>query len=410
MLQRTGRTALGFVALLIMIIGLSVPPASAVETGDETPSSPNPAERAAPGVALAVAVGEGSCIGDEACFQNSGEVGADSCNGLESCYQNSGDVGADSCNGLESCSQQAMEIGDGSCNGETACRQQMAMDPDIDGFGICPFDFPCGSVGDNSCNGLDACFQNHGNVGNGSCNGEDICRNQSQTVGDCEFNSVMVDECVGATEPVVAITTPSDDVDVSDSLLAGFSCKDTGGYRLASCIATLNGEAIDQGAAIDTTKPGLKTLVVVGTDSSGNTSTESLEIFVAVPASQRVLTGEFAAATGRQASVARLYMAVFLRQPDAAGNAYWVERADEGTTMWDIAGYFVASEEFILTYDDLDNAAFIDLLYINVMGRLGDEAGAAYWTKLLDDGVLDRGGVTLQFSESPEFLNVTQTT
>ncbi len=78
-------------------------------------------------------------------------------------------------------------------------------------------------------------------------------------------------------------------------------------------------------------------------------------------------------------------------------------------TMWEIAEFFAASEEFTLTYAELDNAEFVTLLYTNVMGRVSDPGGHAYWTSLLDNGTLTRGGVTLQFSESPEFKALTQT-
>ncbi len=399
-----------------MIVGLSSSPASALEVGDTISIDLSSLEGSASDPILAAAVGAGSCVGTEACFQGPQNIGTNSCNGEQPCFQDSGDAGNDSCNGLKSCFQQSMEIGNDSCNGETACMQQGAIDPDPEAFGECPFDFPCGSVGNNSCNGLNACMQNHANVGNGSCNGEEVCRNQNTTVGICEFNSVSVEDCVGTVVPVVTITTPADDVEVDASVVAGFACKDTGGYALAGCTATLNGEAINNGDTIDTTTSGVKTLAVTGTDSSGNTVTSNLEVTVTAPekpvdetpvVNPRILTGEFAASTGVKASVARLYIAVFQRQPD---NAYWVERSAKEMTMWEIASYFVASDEFTLTYADLDNAAFIDLLYVNVMGRVKDADGAAYWTALLDGGVLDRGGITLQFSESAEFMNVTETT
>ena len=47
---------------------------------------------------------------------------------------------------------------------------------------------------------------------------------------------------------------------------------------------------------------------------------------------------------------------------------------------------------------------------MNVMERRGETEGIAYWTALLDSGVLTRGGVTLMFSESAEFKVITKTT
>ncbi len=446
-----------------MISGLSSSPASALEVVDEASTEPSSLELLTqetvaaaitlPGASCVgvdacfqgpTTTGTNSCVGEESCFQGPSEVGdntcigyrncfqgsgfsgtvfgSDSCNGFEPCFQNSGDIGDNSCNGYESCFQQSMDIGNYSCNGETACLQQAAMDADPEAFGMCPFDFPCGTVGNNSCNGVDACLQNFSNVGNNSCNGDDVCVHQSETVGDCEFNSVSVTGCVGAAVPVVTISTPADDVDIDASLVASFACADTGGYKLAICTATLNGDAIANGAAINTATSGAKVLAVTGTDSSGNTLTSSLKVTViadeVVPVppvvkipvvNPRIITGEFAKGSGVDGSVSRLYIAVFGRQPDGGGHLYWVVQQQNGATLWDIAREFVASQEFVDTYADLDNKSFVELLYTNVMGRDGDAEGIAYWTNLLDTNTLDRGGVTLMFGESPELKTVTQT-
>ena len=130
---------------------------------------------------------------------------------------------------------------------------------------------------------------------------------------------------------------------------------------------------------------------------------------VVEPAPRPTLGSPYADKAGNHSSVSRLYMAVFSRQPDAAGHTFWLERTNTDMTLWDIARYFVASEEFTLTYDKLDNVKFVNLLYVNVMGRNADSAGAAYWVGMLDSG-LDRGGVTLMFSESAEFKILTKTT
>ena len=38
-------------------------------------------------------IGDGSCIGDYACFDSSGSIGDDSCIGFEACYESSSDIG-----------------------------------------------------------------------------------------------------------------------------------------------------------------------------------------------------------------------------------------------------------------------------------------------------------------------------
>ena len=124
--------------------------------------------------------------------------------------------------------------------------------------------------------------------------------------------------------------------------------------------------------------------------------------------STRLLTGIHANSTGTSASVARLYMAVFTRQPDRAGHDFWVGRANSGVDLIAIASEFVSSPEFVSTYAELDNGAFVRLLYRNVMDRAGDREGIAYWTGRLDGGT-NRSFVTLLFSESPEFRDLTGT-
>ncbi len=124
--------------------------------------------------------------------------------------------------------------------------------------------------------------------------------------------------------------------------------------------------------------------------------------------SSRLLTGVHASSSGQSASVARLYMAVFTRQPDRSGHDFWVGRANSGVDMMTIASDFVASREFVSTYAQLDNAAFVRLLYRNVMDRDGDRIGIAYWTGRLDGGT-NRAFVTLLFSESSEFRTLTGT-
>ena len=123
----------------------------------------------------------------------------------------------------------------------------------------------------------------------------------------------------------------------------------------------------------------------------------------------RELTGDFAEATGIDGSIARLYMAVFNRQPDAEGHAFWVEQAEGGKSLVDIAAFFVSSQEFAETYDELDNAAFVDLIYVNVLNRGGEAEGVAFWNGQLDSEAMSRAVVVLNFSESAEFKQITKT-
>lgn len=100
--------------------------------------------------------------------------------------------------------------------------------------------------------------------------------------------------------------------------------------------------------------------------------------------------------------VTRLYFGAFDRLPDRDGLAYWMQAQKDGTNLSKISASFVASAEFQKTYGALDNTAFIDRIYQNVLHRSSDAAGKAYWLGQLGNG-LSRGDMLAGFTESAEF-------
>ena len=111
----------------------------------------------------------------------------------------------------------------------------------------------------------------------------------------------------------------------------------------------------------------------------------------------------------RISPVARLYKAFFRRTPDTAGLDYWVGEYSRGTPLATMAQVFAESPEFAETYGSLDNGAFVDLVYRNVLGRSPDQAGRDYWVAELDSGRHSRGRLMVGFSESPENRTLTAT-
>lgn len=100
--------------------------------------------------------------------------------------------------------------------------------------------------------------------------------------------------------------------------------------------------------------------------------------------------------------VYRLYQAAFNRKPDAGGLDYWLSRLNTDLTLRQIAAEFVASPEFVAMYGaSIDNAAFVTLLYANVLKRTPDAGGLAFWVGQMNGGV-PRTEVLVQFSESQE--------
>ncbi len=108
---------------------------------------------------------------------------------------------------------------------------------------------------------------------------------------------------------------------------------------------------------------------------------------------------------GHPGMVYRLYCAVFAREADAGGFAFWV---DSPKTIRAIAADFIHAPEFAATYGSVTNARFVELLYQNVLGRNPDAPGSAFWLGRMASG-MTRSEVVLGFSESPEFRQVTYT-
>lgn len=101
--------------------------------------------------------------------------------------------------------------------------------------------------------------------------------------------------------------------------------------------------------------------------------------------------------------VIRLYRAYLSRNPDHGGLGYWLNRRDEGRSLVWISNRFAASSEFTSRYGKLSDAAFVDRVYRNVLGRAADSAGSGYWTRKLATGT-SRGQVMANFSQSSEYV------
>ena len=108
------------------------------------------------------------------------------------------------------------------------------------------------------------------------------------------------------------------------------------------------------------------------------------------------------------AQVYRLYTGVLDRQPDAAGFELFTGALQIGAlTVQGVVNDFVGSAEFADVYGELDNAAFVELLYDNVLPGNEDPAGRAAFTAALDSGSLTRAQVVLDFVNSFDYRSRT---
>lgn len=106
--------------------------------------------------------------------------------------------------------------------------------------------------------------------------------------------------------------------------------------------------------------------------------------------------------------VVRLYLAGLGRLPDRGGLQYWTRRHAAGVRLPTLATQFLTSSEFERRYGRPSDAGYVELLYVNVLGRAADQAGADYWSRRLSAKALTRTQLLVQFSQSAEHVRSSQ--
>lgn len=101
--------------------------------------------------------------------------------------------------------------------------------------------------------------------------------------------------------------------------------------------------------------------------------------------------------------VYRLYQAVFGRTPDSGGLGFWIEAADNGQSIAQIADQFAASNEFKTLYGLAPSSdEIVTKLYANVLHRAPDQGGYDYWLPIIKSNPSLVEEVLVAFSESAE--------
>ena len=103
-----------------------------------------------------------------------------------------------------------------------------------------------------------------------------------------------------------------------------------------------------------------------------------------------------------------MYLAVFGREGSSSDIAYWSGRYTAGASLISVADYFATSTEFDNKYGSLSDSQFVNLVYLNVLGRTADSSGFGFWTAQLASG-MSRGEMMLEFSQGAEFIKSTGT-
>lgn len=109
---------------------------------------------------------------------------------------------------------------------------------------------------------------------------------------------------------------------------------------------------------------------------------------------------------GTAGQIYRLYKSAFARSPDPGGLGSWIGGMDNGLTLEQVAAAFIGSDEFKSLYTANPSASkFVELLYLNVLGRAPDSGGLNHWVYQIESGIQTRAQVLVLFSESPENKN-----
>jgi hypothetical protein len=103
----------------------------------------------------------------------------------------------------------------------------------------------------------------------------------------------------------------------------------------------------------------------------------------------------------RGLDVDRTFTRYLKRAVDPGGRTYWINSIHSGKALWRFRAQLFGSNEYF-TKAGGTNTAYLDRVYFDVLGRLPDPSGRAFWVNKLNAGV-DRGSVALQFINAQEF-------
>lgn len=164
--------------------------------------------------------------------------------------------------------------------------------------------------------------------------------------------------------------------------------------------------------AVATTATAATTTAVTATTTAPTTTTTTTTATTTTPTTPTTPTATTTTTISPEslsptAQVTRLYDAAFDRAPDTGGLTYWTSQMSSGMQLNTVAGHFISSPEFASLYGPApSNQQFVTLLYNNVLDRDPDLAGLSWWTNQLENGLYNRVGTLLGFSESLE--NITK--
>ncbi len=144
------------------------------------------------------------------------------------------------------------------------------------------------------------------------------------------------------------------------------------------------------------------TYSVAGSHTYAASGTFTVKASIADDGATTVINGAadvHPAGTPHQLFVIAVYHDVLGRLPDAGGLAFWTQLLDSGTAVSAVAQAIAHSDEYYQNF-------VIRPAYLNLLGRAADAGGVTFWTTQMDAGVTDQqleadlvsaGGTTGEF-------------
>lgn len=103
-----------------------------------------------------------------------------------------------------------------------------------------------------------------------------------------------------------------------------------------------------------------------------------------------------------EALISVVFGALLGREANANERARWTSSLERGTTPSDFVRTITSSREFVLNHPSITVEEFVDNMYREVLGRLSDKEGFAYWTSAIVDQSSARNAIEAAFA-STEF-------
>lgn len=102
-------------------------------------------------------------------------------------------------------------------------------------------------------------------------------------------------------------------------------------------------------------------------------------------------------------AVQKLYVAYFNRPADYAGLEYWtnVVEAQKGSTTA-VSAAFAAEAEYKTAFAGMTNAQVVNQVYLNLFGRAAETAGQAYWADLMASGAITIDKVVAEIAKGAQ--------